>query len=249
MGFDGPTVRLPKLARTPSVDSAIESGQVYVDLQPVVELSTGRVHGYEALARCKIEGLASPVQMFATAIEQGALHRLGRELRRLSVKAANGATLFLNVHPMELDSQELVSVDDPIAKHAGKLVLEVPEASPLLRYRYSMSNLDTLRARGVEIALDDFGAGYSNFGYISQLDPEIVKIDRELIAGVKLHSRQHKLLSSLAALCMAQGAVVVAEGIETREELVAVIAAGIPLAQGYFLGRPSLTGASTWTPS
>jgi EAL domain-containing protein (putative c-di-GMP-specific phosphodiesterase class I) len=241
MGFDGPTLRLPKLTCIPSVGSAIENGQVYVDLQPVVELATGRIHGYEALARCKLEGLAAPLQMFATAIEQGVLGHLGRELRRLSVKAANGATLFLNVHPIDLDSQDLVGVDDPISKHQGKLVLEVPG--------YSMSNLDTLRARGIEIALDAFGAGCSSFGYIAQLDPEIVKIDRELIAGVKLHSRQHKLLTSLAALCMAQGATVVAEGIETRDELMAVMAAGIPLAQGYFLGRPSLTGASTWTPS
>src|SRR5664279_2725075 len=79
-----------------SVDAAIANGQVYVDLQPVVELATGRIHGYEALARCKLEALATPLQLFATAIAQGALDRLGRELRRQSVIAANGATLFLN---------------------------------------------------------------------------------------------------------------------------------------------------------
>jgi EAL domain-containing protein (putative c-di-GMP-specific phosphodiesterase class I) len=219
-----------------SVDAAIEHGDVYVDLQPVIELATGRIHGFEALARCKLESLASPLKLFATAIAQGALDRLGRELRRQAVIAANGATLFLNVHPAE----DLADEEDPICAHEGRLVLEVQEPS---------STLEALRERGIEIALDDFGAGYSDFGSIAELDPELVKLDREVIAGVRIHSRRHQLLTSLASLCMAQGAVVIAGGVETRDELMAVMAAGIPLAQGYFLGRPSLTGASTWTPS
>jgi EAL domain-containing protein (putative c-di-GMP-specific phosphodiesterase class I) len=181
-------------------------------------------------------GTRIALQLFATAIAQGALERLGRELRRRSVIAANGATLFLNVHP----SDDLTHDEDPIAAHAGRLVLEVQEVS---------SSLEPLRERGIEIALDDFGTGYSNFESIAELAPELVKLDREVIAGVRIHSRRHQLLTSLAALCMAQGAVVVAEGVETRDELLAVMAAGIPLAQGYYLGRPSLTGASTWTPS
>ncbi|MEO8840427.1 MAG: EAL domain-containing protein [Kofleriaceae bacterium] len=220
-----------------SVDAAIANGQVYVDLQPVVELATGRIHGYEALARCTVEALASPLRMLAIASEQGALQRLGRELRRRSVRAVKGAKLFLNVHPA--DAQALADDEDPIAAHDGKLVLEVLEPS---------AALETLRGRGVEIALDDFGAGSTNFGSMAELAPELVKLDREVIAGVRIHSRRHTLLTSLAALCRARGATVVAEGIETHDELIAVMAAGIPLAQGYYLGRPSLTGASTWTP-
>lgn len=249
MGYDGPTVKLPKLAKLASVDAAIEAGQIYVDLQPVVELATGKVYGVEALARCRRPSLASPLQLFAEAQDQGALVRLGRELRRRSVAAANGQRLFLNVHPGELDDEDMIRADDSIAHHTGELVIEVPESSPLQRYRFAHSNLETLRSRGVKIALDDFGAGYSNFGYIQQLSPDLVKLDRELIAGAALHSRQFRLLSSLNALCVAQGAKVVAEGIETRDELSAVIAAGIPFAQGFYLGRPSATGATTWTPS
>ncbi len=230
-------------------DAALAAGQIYVDLQPVVELASGRIFGYEALARSRAEAYTSPIQMFATAHEQGAVGRLGRELRRQAVVAARGATLFLNVHPSELDAPELLGSTDPIALHTGPLVIEVPESSPLIRYRNAHSTLERLRERGVQIALDDFGAGYSNFGYIAQLAPDLVKLDRELIAGVTMHSRQQKLLQALNALCISQGATVIAEGIETREELMAVIAAGIPLAQGFYLGRPSATGASTWTPS
>ncbi|MFT3697154.1 MAG: EAL domain-containing protein [Kofleriaceae bacterium] len=254
MGFEVPTVKLTALSRMPSVTTAIEMGLVGVDLQPVIDLTTGRTFGYEALARCKLESLATPAQLFASAIEQGSLGELGRELRKKSIQAVasaavKNATLFLNVHPSELDLQDIASTMDPIASYAGKVVIEVPEASPILRYRFASTNLDTLRSRGAQIALDDFGAGYSNFGYIAQLAPHYVKLDRELIAGVRTHSRQWKLIQSLNALCMAQGATVIAEGIETRDELAAVISAGIPLAQGYYLGRPSVTGTSTWTPS
>jgi EAL domain-containing protein (putative c-di-GMP-specific phosphodiesterase class I) len=221
-----------------SVDAAIANGQIYVDLQPVVELATGRIHGYEALARCTVGSLSSPLQLLAAALAQGALHRLGRELRRQAVLSVKGATLFLNVHPAELDAPDLA--EHPITSHDGRLVLEVQETS---------AGLEALRGRGIAIALDAFGVGSSDFRSMAELAPELVKLDREVIAGVRIHSRRHTLLTSLAALCTSRGAMVVAEGVETHDELLAVMAAGIPLAQGYYLGRPSLTGASTWTPS
>ncbi len=243
---DFSTAKMTRLVKPPSVEDAIDRGQIFVHLQPVLELSTGRVYGYEALARCKVAQIASPLHLFAAAQEQHAITKLGRELRRQSVDAVKGATLFLNVHPWELDDQDIVEDEDPIAKHTGKLVIEIPEGSPLLRYRFSDTNLKTLRERGHTIALDDFGAGYSNIAYIAQLQPEFVKLDRELIAGVTNGSPQATLLHSLNDLCRAQGAVVVAEGIETQEELDVVIGSGIELAQGYFLGRPSMTGAAIW---
>ncbi len=240
------TSKMTRLVRPPSVEDAINTGQIFVHLQPVLELKTGRIYGYEALARCRVEQIASPLHLFAAAQEQHAITKLGRELRRQSVEAAKGATLFLNVHPWELDDQDIVAADDPIAKHTGKLVIEIPEGSPLLRYRFSDTNLKTLRSQGHAMALDDFGAGYSNFAYIAQLQPEIVKLDRELVAGATVGSRQQTLLRSLNELCRAQGAIVVAEGIETQDELDAVMASGIQLAQGYYLGRPSMTGAAIW---
>ncbi|MEO8554009.1 MAG: EAL domain-containing protein, partial [Kofleriaceae bacterium] len=177
------------------------------------------------------------------------LLRLGHELRRLAVAAVAGARLFFELHPCALEDDAIVRDDDPLTAHPGELVLEVPGALPLQRYRRASANLATLRARGDRIALDDFGAGAANCGYIAQLAPELVKFDRELIAGLALHSRQFRLLASLNALCMAQGAQVIAEGVETAAELAAVIAAGIPYAQGCYLGPPSATGAAAWTPS
>jgi len=242
------TTKMAQLAQS-SIDSLIARDLVYVDLQPIVDVRSGEIYGQEALARCHVPELASPLRLLAAAVEQGAIGRLGRELRRRALAAAGKARLFLNVHPDELDEEHLCSAEDPVFHNAQQVILEIPESAPLVRYRYAHSTLAVLRRRGMRVALDDFGAGYSNLGYIVTFAPEYVKIDRELIAGVESGSPQHQLLASLNALCEAQGARVIAEGIETQQELTAVIEAGIAFAQGYFLGRPSRTGTPTWKPS
>ncbi len=107
--------------------------------------------------------------------------------------------------------------------------------------------LGELRKKGMRLAIDDFGAGFSNIKYISDLTPDIVKLDRKLISGVKEGSRQFRLLESVVRLCKDMGARVVAEGIETPPELVLVERAGVDLCQGYLLGRPdSDPRADTW---
>lgn len=241
------TTKMTELGQA-SVESLMQLDMIYVALQPIVDVRTGDAFAQEALCRCHVKEMASPLRLLAAAVEQGAIGKLGRDLRARASRAAAGRRLFLNVHPDELDEEYLSNGDDPIFEYSGEVVLEIPESAPLVRYRYAHSTLATLRQRGMTVALDDFGAGYSNIGYIVNLAPEFVKIDRELIAGVTSGSRQHRLLASLNSLCEAQGARVIAEGIETEGELRAVQEAGIPYAQGYYLGRPSAYGEVTWRP-
>jgi EAL domain-containing protein (putative c-di-GMP-specific phosphodiesterase class I) len=99
--------------------------------------------------------------------------------------------------------------------------------------------LGEVRRRGVRIAVDDLGAGYSNLRYIADLEPEVVKLDRGLVAGVKRSSRRHRLVTSIVELCRSQGARVVVEGIETGEELRAVLETGAQFGQGYYFAKPS----------
>jgi EAL domain-containing protein (putative c-di-GMP-specific phosphodiesterase class I) len=241
------TTKMTELGQA-SVDTLIQMNLVYVDLQPIVDLKTGEAYAQEALCRCHVKEMASPLRLLGAAVEQGSIGRLGRDLRARATRAAGRQRLFLNVHPDELDEEYLANGDDPIFTYEGTVVLEVPESAPLVRYRYANATLATLRDRGMRVALDDFGAGYSNLGYIVNLAPEYVKIDRELIAGVTAGSKQQTLLASLNDLCVAQGARVIAEGIETQAELEAIQATGIAFAQGYYLGRPSPTGAVVWKP-
>jgi len=89
------------------------------------------------------------------------------------------------------------------------------------------------------LVIDDLGSGFSNLKRISDLQPQVVKLDMELIAGLDQNRNQRRLVASIVRLCVDMGAVVVAEGIETKDELAAVIDSGAHFGQGYLLARPS----------
>src|SRR5690606_19909865 len=126
----------------------------------------------------------------------------------------------------------------PIFWHNEEVYLEITESVPIHFFEQCHSVLAEARSKGVKLAVDDLGAGFSNLKYIADLAPDVVKLDRELIAGVSVGTRQHRLMRSLVRLCEDMGARVVAEGIETVEELRAVMEAGVHYGQGYLLARP-----------
>jgi EAL domain-containing protein (putative c-di-GMP-specific phosphodiesterase class I) len=164
---------------------------------------------------------------------------------------APGTPLFLNTHPQELQERGLVQPDDPICLHDAQVFLEITESAPLTHFDLCTNVLREVCARsGAFLVVDDLGAGYSNFKRIAELEPQVVKLDRELIRNVDEHPRQQRLVAGMIALCGELGAKVVAEGIETEAELSAVIDAGAELGQGYFLGRPELPPCpSPWRPT
>ena len=207
--------------------------------QPVVELKNGKVFAYEALVRCSEPGFENPLVLFQTAVEAGWTGELGRMLREISSQNAPEETLFLNIHPAELNEKWLVQPSDPIYQHSGEVYLEITEGVPLSHFHLCQTILSEVRGRGIHLVVDDLGAGYSNLKYIADLQPRVVKIDRGLVAGLTIDSRLFKLVSSIVMMCRELGASVVAEGIETQEELSAVQASGARFGQGYFLARPA----------
>jgi EAL domain-containing protein (putative c-di-GMP-specific phosphodiesterase class I) len=154
------------------------------------------------------------------------------------------------LHPSELEEAWLVRPDDPIFAHDDDIYLEISESVPMTHSDLCASVLSLARSRtGVYLVVDDFGAGYSNLELISDLTPKLVKLDRKLVDGLHGSSRKQKLVSMVVRLCQELGAEVVAEGIETRDELSAVRDAGAQYGQGYLLGRPSFPKPSiTWPP-
>lgn len=223
---------------------------LHVVFQPVVELRTGATFAYEALVRWKAARAATPDALFAHALEGGYVGRLGRMIRQRALAEAPGTPLFLNIHPQELQERWLVQPDDPICLHDAQVFLEITESAPLTHFDLCTNVLREVCARsGALLVVDDLGAGYSNFKRIAELEPHVVKLDRELIRNVDEHPRQHRLVAGVIALCGELGAKVVAEGIETEAELSAMIDAGAELGQGYFLGRPALPPCpSPWRP-
>lgn len=211
---------------------------VHSVFQPLVDLSAQRIFAYEALARCDLEDFRAPPVLFEAAVEAGRVGELGRTLRQQAVEACTKFPLFLNVHPHEFSQAWLVQPDDPIFWHNEGVFLEITESVPLHYFDQCHGVLAEARSKGVRLAVDDLGAGFSNLKYISDLEPAIVKIDRDLIAGVTLGTRQFRLLRGIVRLCEDMDAKVVAEGIETETELEAVIEAGAHYGQGFLLARP-----------
>jgi EAL domain-containing protein (putative c-di-GMP-specific phosphodiesterase class I) len=160
-------------------------------------------------------------------------------IREMAIEGCPGHPLFLNIHPAELNERWVVQPDDPIFQHSEDVYLEITEGVPLSHFRLCQSILREVRGRGVYLVVDDLGAGYSNLKYIADLNPRIVKLDRDLVAGLTTNTRMFKLVSAIVVLCRELDAMVVAEGIETADELEAVVEAGARFGQGYLLARPA----------
>lgn len=219
--------------------ATLDQSALKVAFQPIVDFATGDIFAFEALVRPELEPVRSPPNLFRAAVEEGICGPLGRAIRSLAVEGCSHAPLFLNIHPDEFGDRFLVRTDDPLFEHAPGVYLEVTESVPLSHYEMCHSVLKEIRHRGIFLAVDDLGAGFSNLKYIADLAPEIVKLDRDLISSLHEAPRLVKLVRAMVRLCEDLGAKVVAEGIETREEFLTLRDLGTHYAQGYFLARPA----------
>ncbi len=209
--------------------------------QPIVDIETGLLFAHEALVRCKQPQYASPPMLFLAAEKEGACGHLGRIIRQQTFERCQDTALFVNVHPEELSQRWLVRPDDPIFFHEHEVYLEVTESAAFTHYDLCMSVLKDVCARaGVHLVVDDYGAGHSNLARILDLNPEIVKLDGALIRGIDRDPRRQIIVRHMVALCNDLGAKVVAECIETVDELKAVADQGVHYAQGFVLARPAL---------
>lgn len=211
-----------------------------VHFQPIVSIATGRVFAQEALVRCKLPEYRNPAKLFERAVEEKATGRLGRPIRDVAFARGAGHRLFVNVHPDELSSRWLVRPDDPLNYHDNEVFLEITESAAFEYFDLCRSVLKELCARAqVHLVVDDLGAGHSNLKRVLDLEPKVVKLDRELVVELDKSRRQQVLVRSVTALCKELGATVVAEGIETLDELKAVRDSGADYAQGFLLAKPA----------
>jgi len=208
--------------------------------QPIVNITTRKLVAYEVLTRCKTPGLTNPQVLFDRAAAGRFCGLLGRTVRTIAFPQCRGVPLFVNVHPDELSDRYVIQPDDPMYCHDDEVFVEITESVPLSHYNLCSQMLREMRARGgVHLVVDDLGAGYSNLKRIADLEPGVVKLDRDLITDMDKHPRQRILVRTVVNMCVELGAKVVAEGIETAGELQASIDAGVHYGQGYFLGRPA----------
>jgi EAL domain-containing protein (putative c-di-GMP-specific phosphodiesterase class I) len=206
------------------------------------------VFAYEALLRSKSAAFAGPLEMLEAAVAARCISELGRAARQMAVETCEDWPLFLNVHPNEFDRGLLVQPDDPIFFHSHPVHVEITESVPLSHFEMCHSVLAEIRSKGVMLAIDDLGAGYSNLKYIADLSPEIVKIDRGLVMELGSGPRYRQLVRHIVDMCEGMGARVVAEGIETIDELRAAQEAGADFGQGYLLARPAFPPPTVYWP-
>ena len=228
-----------------SFSADLIAGRLDVNFQPI-HYADGRLSGFEALVRWSHDGTAVPPSTFLPmARRMGCIGSLDRFVLTRAVQAATtwGDDLTLSVN---LDAATLT---DPtfgefaLAVLNGKLeprrlTVEVLESSLIENDEMALATLQRLRAAGVRVAVDDFGAGYASLVRLQALEPDVVKIDRSLTASVTADDNM-PLLAGVAQLAHQIGAMVVAEGVETRTQLDAAVSAGCDAVQGYLLGRPT----------
>jgi diguanylate cyclase (GGDEF)-like protein len=207
--------------------------------QPIVELATGRVAGYEALTRfTSAEPARSPDLWFAQARRCGLGAALEAKALATSLAVRGrpaGTFLSLNVSPAALLSPEVQAV---LPDDLSEIVIELTEDEVFSTGIPLDAKLSALRDRGARIAVDDAGAGYAGLQQVVRVAPEILKIDRSLITGIDVDASKMALLEALARFASTTGAAVCGEGIETLAELRMLARADSTYAQGYALGRP-----------
>jgi diguanylate cyclase (GGDEF)-like protein len=211
-------------------------------VQPIVDVRSGSIHAYEALARFGPNGAGSPLQWFSLADELGEREALERaclrEALELFCRRPRGTRLSVNLSaPVLLDRSTLRMLDR--IRDLSDLIIEVTEEALVHNDELLNTALAPLRERGAQMAVDDMGAGYSGLGQIMAVHPSYLKLDRSLISGIDVDRERAALVGALADYASRVGSLLVAEGMETAAELHALIELGVPLAQGFYLARPA----------
>jgi len=217
--------------------------------QPIVDWNRQRILGYEALIRGpENTNLHAPDQLFAAAQSHHQLAALEFACREVSCEtfAALGlpGKLFLNMSPLSFtDSEYRNGVTREILQRVGlsteRIVFELTERQPLDEPALLSRATAHFRRQGFAVALDDLGAGYAGLRVWSELYPDYVKIDRHFISGIDTDSVKREFIRAMLAIAHRTGNKVIAEGIETREELQTLVSMGVDYFQGFFLGRPT----------
>jgi diguanylate cyclase (GGDEF)-like protein len=226
----------------------LAAGRIDVAYQPVFAAHDGSLQGFEALARWSHDGVTvAPAVFLPLARQLGQLARLDELVLRTAVAQAArwhaGVWVSANIGRESLIDpefpQRVATALQDAAFPADRLVIEVLETSVIEDDREALRTLELLRALGARISVDDFGAGYASLARLHALEPDIIKVDRSLIAAENDPGGPSPLLTGVAELGHRIGAVVVAEGVETPIQLAAAHAAGCDAVQGFLCGRPT----------
>ncbi len=210
--------------------------------QPIVDWKDRTVFGFEALARVNDKTIPHIGALFDVAERLFQVQKLGRVLRGITARIQTlpgSGNLFVNIHPHDLQDEDLFAPDSPLVAMAKHVVIEITERAALDHVEDVRSRIARLRALGFRIAVDDLGAGYAGLSSFANLEPDIVKLDMALVRGIDREPIKQKIVGALISVCAELGIMVIAEGIETVPERETVVSLGCRFLQGFLFARPT----------
>jgi EAL domain-containing protein (putative c-di-GMP-specific phosphodiesterase class I) len=222
------------------IKDLIDSDAIHIVFQPIVNLKSGDVVAVEALARFMTRPRRSPEGWFADARDTG----VGVELELAAARRAltnveklpPPARLAINLSPEAICSEELAAAlaQAPL----DRLIVEVTEQTRIVDEERFHAVTEGWRAEGLLLAVDDVGAGFSGLNRVVDLRPDFIKLDLALTHGIASDHVRRTLVSTLATFAAGVGTAVIAEGIESDDQITGLLELGVELGQGYRLGRP-----------
>lgn len=226
--------------RRARIQRVIDEKQFEIVFQPIWNVETSAPVGVECLSRFSATPTQGPDKWFAEAAEAG----LGVALELAAIEAAlpalaalpPGVQMGVNASPETVLSGALLVLFSEFP--ADRIVLEITEHATVADYDHLTAALQPLRDRGVKLAIDDAGAGYSSLRHILHLQPDIIKLDMSLTRNICIDPARRALGAALIGFARQTGSRIVAEGVETAAELQTLRRLGAEKAQGYFLGKP-----------
>jgi len=215
---------------------------MWMAYQPIVKVSDRSVFGYETFLRTRDPILREPKVLLYAAERLGTLNLLGRTIHERAVRPllhCDGQyTLFVNLHPQDLQDAELWNEHSALAGLAPHVVLEITERASIANLEEMRPKVVALRALGFRIAVDDVGAGFAGLNSITALEPDFVKLDLVMVRDIDKVPLKQKLVATMTALGKSLGHSVVAEGVETCLERDVLADLGCDYLQGNLFARP-----------
>lgn len=238
-----------------SIHRGLENQEFYLVYQPQCRTSDYYISGVEALARWEHPELGNipPDEFITIAESSGQIGEISSwvfetALRQLSVWIADGLVDRKFIMAVNLSSQQLKQGSLPTTFHSlmkrypnispSQVEVEITETEMVNNLSLAVTQIEYLRETGVLVALDDFGTGFSSLSYLSTLPLDVLKIDRSFVSSMLQHQKDHQLVETIVAIAKVFGYRLVAEGIETPDQLDALAKLGCEYGQGYFISRP-----------
>lgn len=235
-----------------ALDSIINERKIRTVFQPIISLKDGGILGHEALSRITENTIINNTELlFSYAGEYNRLWELEQLCRTTALETAYkfmippySKMLFINVNPNTMHDEKFIKgftreFLNQFRIKPEKIIFEITEQNVILDMNSFLSMIEHYRGQDYKIAIDDAGAGYSGLNLISDINPNFIKLDMKLIRGINTDSLKYALVKGMVELSKASQINLIAEGIETWEEMETLIRLGVQYGQGYYIQRPA----------